>query len=490
MSLDSTLLIASSGLDAVSRQLSLVSQNVANASTPGYAEEALPLSSFGAGGVGSGVRSGPAQIDVDAQLQAATWQAQSGASAAATTNSALSAIDQVAGGTSSSTTIADQLGALENQFSSLEASPSNQPGQRQVVAQAEQLVNAVGQLASAGAAQRQGAQNALVSQVNQLNQNLAGIGTLSAQIAQAQAQGQSTADLEQNRNKQMSAASNLLGIHFVPQGNGGVQAVIGGIVLLLDGTGGSTFKINPAQLSPSAPASAVPGITLGGLDVTAQLGKLGGSIGANLQLRDQALPQMQAELDEFSYALASSFNASGLALFTNGSGNVPTNGGAFTQSNYVGLAQTLQVNPAVVANPALVQQGTGGASSASGSTAVLQSVLQGAFGTLPSASTPAISGLGVSGTITARFAAPASLADFAASIGAAQAQDAATASSDAETEQATATAMQSKLSAQSGVSIDTELSHMIALQNAYSANARVLTTAQSMMQSLLAAVQP
>ena len=488
MSLDSTLLIASSGLDAVSRQLSLVSQNVANASTPGYAEEALPLSSISAAGVGSGVRSGPAQSDVDAQLQAATWQAQSGASAAATTNSALSAIDQVAGGTSSSTTIADQLGALEDQFSSLEASPSSQPGQRQVVAQAEQLVSAVGQLASAGAAQRQGAQDALVSQVDQLNQDLAGIGTLSAQIAQAQAQGQSTADLEQSRNKQMSAASNLLGIHFLPQGNGGMQAVIGGIVLLLDGTAGSTFKINPAQLSPSTPASAVPGITLGGLDVTAQLGKLGGSIGANLQLRDQAMPQMQAELDEFSYTLASSFNANGLKLFTNGSGNVPSRGGTPTQSSYFGLAQTLQVNPAVVANPALVQQGTSGISSASGSTAVLQSVLQGAFGTLQSP--PATSGLGVSGTITARFAAPASLADFAASIGAAQAQDASTASSNATTEQAAATAMQSKLSAQSGVSIDTELSHMIALQNAYSANARVLTTAQSMMQSLLAAVQP
>lgn len=488
MSLDSTLLIASSGLDAVNRQLSLVSQNVANANTPGYAEEALPLSSLGAAGLGTGVRSGPARTDVDAQLQAATWQAQSGASAAATTNSALSAIDQVAGGTGSSTTIADLLGALESQFSSLEASPSSQPGQRQVVSQAEQLANAVGQLASAGATQRQGAQNALVSQINQLNQALAGIGQVSAQIVQAQAKGQSTADLEQSRNEQMSAASNLLGMQFVTQGNGGVQAIIGGIVLPLDGTTNSVFAINPAQLAPNTPTSAVPGITLAGQDVTRQLSALGGSIGANLQLRDGTLPQMQGELDEFSYTLASSFAAQGLSLFTNGSGNVPSRGGATTQSNYIGLAQTLQVNPAVVANPALVQQGTGGMSSASGATTVLQNVLQGTFGTLTSS--PAVSGLGVSGTITARFAAPTSLADFAASIGTAQAQDASAASSNAQTEQATATAMQSKLSAQSGVSIDTELSHMIALQNAYSANAQVLSTAHSMMESLLAAVQP
>ena len=488
MSLDSTLLVASSGLDAVSRQLSLVSQNVANASTPGYAEEALPLSSIGASGVGAGVRSGPAQIDVNAQLQAATWRAQSGASAAATMNSALSAIDQVAGGTGGSTTIADLLGALGDQFSSLEASPSSQPGQRQVVAQAEQLASAVGQIASAGATQRQGAQDALVSQVDQLTQALGSIGQLSAQIVQARALGQSTADIEQSRNSEMSTASGLIGLQFVPQGNGGMQAIIGGIVLPLDGAGGSAFNINPAQLAANTPASAVPGVTLNGQDVTAQLSGLGGSIGANLHLRDQAMPQMQAELDEFSYTLATSFSAQGLALFTDGSGNVPSRSGTYTQSSYVGLAQTLQVNPAVVLNPALVQQGTSGTTSASGSTAVLQGVLKNTFGTLQSP--PATSGLGLSGNITARFAASASLADLASSIGSAQAQDAATASSNAKTEQAAATTMQNKLDAASGVSIDTELSHMIALQNAYSANARILSTAHSMMESLLTAVQP
>ncbi len=492
MSLDSTLLIASSGLAAINRQLSVVSQNVADASTPGYVEESVPLAAAAAGGVSMGVRAGPAQIDVNAQLQAAAWQAQAGASAANTTQAALSAIDQVAGSTGSSNSIADLLGGLQDQLSSLETSPSDQTVQRQVVMAAQQLTGAVNQLAGAGATQRQSAQDTLVSEIGQLDQALNEIGQLSTQIIQAKAAGQSTADLEQTRNQQMSAATNLLGIRFVPQGNGGVQAIAGGIVLSLDGTS-KLFQISSAQLAPGTPASAVPGITLGGQDVTGQLTGLGGSISANVNLRDHVMPQLQAELDEFSHTLASRFETQGLTLFTDGSGTVPTAGGTPVQSGYVGMAQTLQVNPAVSANPTLVQQGTAGGTAPPGSTTLLQNVLTYAFGADSAPGTaqpgPAVSGLGVSGTIQARFGAPSTLAGFASAIGSAQAQDSAAASTAADTEQATATAMQNQLSAASGVSMDTELSHMIALQNAYSANARVIATAQAMWTDLVSAVQ-
>jgi flagellar hook-associated protein 1 FlgK len=47
------------------------------------------------------------------------------------------------------------------------------------------------------------------------------------------------------------------------------------------------------------------------------------------------------------------------------------------------------------------------------------------------------------------------------------------------------TALQQRFNSQSGVNIDTEMSNLIALQNAYAANARVMSTIQSMMQTLL-----
>ena len=47
------------------------------------------------------------------------------------------------------------------------------------------------------------------------------------------------------------------------------------------------------------------------------------------------------------------------------------------------------------------------------------------------------------------------------------------------------TALQQRFNDQSGVNIDTEMSNLITLQNAYGANARVMTTIEQMMQTLL-----
>lgn len=49
-------------------------------------------------------------------------------------------------------------------------------------------------------------------------------------------------------------------------------------------------------------------------------------------------------------------------------------------------------------------------------------------------------------------------------------------------------ALQQRFNDQSGVNIDTEMSNLIALQNAYSANARVMSTVQQMMSILLQSV--
>ena len=72
---------------------------------------------------------------------------------------------------------------------------------------------------------------------------------------------------------------------------------------------------------------------------------------------------------------------------------------------------------------------------------------------------------------------------------AAQSQDSATTTSQLSTEQAVQTTLSTKLSSESGVNMDTEMSNMIQLQNAYGANARVIAAVQSMWTQLLSSVQ-
>jgi len=98
------------------------------------------------------------------------------------------------------------------------------------------------------------------------------------------------------------------------------------------------------------------------------------------------------------------------------------------------------------------------------------------------------SGLGPTGSLNAPYTAPPTLAGIAATLLAAQAQGSATVSTQADTEQAVQTTLAGKLSSESGVNIDAEMSQMIVLQNAYGANARVISTIQTMWTQLLQAV--
>ena len=98
-------------------------------------------------------------------------------------------------------------------------------------------------------------------------------------------------------------------------------------------------------------------------------------------------------------------------------------------------------------------------------------------------------GLGATGTLSVPYAAPATLGDIATALVGAQAAASATATAQLSTEQAVQTTLQGKLTSQSGVNMDTEMSQMIALQNAYGANAKVIAAVQAMYTQLLSAVQ-
>jgi flagellar hook-associated protein 1 len=175
------------------------------------------------------------------------------------------------------------------------------------------------------------------------------------------------------------------------------------------------------------------------------------------------------------------------------------------QSNYVGFASTIQVNDAVHANASLVRDGTpilqangtvipnANTNGLAGFTRIIQNVLNYTFGANASASPSTAwqshtSGLGATGALNAPYIAPSTIGGLASTVLAAQAQESAVTSTQADTEQAVQTTLANKLSTQSGVNMDTEMSHMIQLQNAYGANARIITAVQAMFNQLLQAV--
>jgi flagellar hook-associated protein 1 FlgK len=456
MNLDGALSIATGGLANINRQMALVSQNVANASTPGYSVEVATQQSATADGQGLGVRSGPAIRTIDTALQAEVFSQNATVAGLQTRQNALQALDATQGVPGQSGDLAGLVGNLQDQFSTLLNDPSNQTQQSQVVAAATSLAQGINTLSTAYTAQRQAAQDSIVAEVGTLNTTLNTIGGLSDKIVTLQAIGQSTADLENQRDAAVGSLSQMIDVKTMEQPNGDLL-VITPSGLTLPTRGGAAFSVDDANMGP---ASGAPPIYLRGTDVTNQL--QGGQIGANVTLRDTTLPAYQAALDDFAQTLASGFVGSNLTLFTDPTGVVPP------LSNDFGFSAIIQVSSQVQAVPSMVRDGDAPSQNTNGLagyTDVINKVLNGTFGGTPA------------------------LAQLAASVLAAQAQDSATTTSQLATEQAVQTTLATKLTAQSGVSMDTEMSTMIQLQNAYGANAKVIGAVQAMWAQLLSTVQ-
>ena len=143
MSLNTSLLIASSGLSAVQYELAVASQNVANASTPGYVSEIANVASVEAGGQGSGVAVQLTSRAVNDALQTALLAQNATVAGLGVTNTALAAVSAVQGSTSadtsSSDTLSDDLGNLANGFTALQADPSSSTQQQAILSSASAL---------------------------------------------------------------------------------------------------------------------------------------------------------------------------------------------------------------------------------------------------------------------------------------------------------------------------------------------------------------
>ncbi|WP_158747616.1 flagellar hook-associated protein FlgK [Acidisphaera sp. L21] len=503
MSLDLGLTPASTGLASINRQMAVVSQNVANAGTAGYSRELVANTSLTAGGVGYGVQVGVATRETDAALQKALNQQNAAVAGQQVTSDTLASVDAAQGATAAGNDLASRLGTLTDAFTTLATNPSNQAQQSAVVSAASNLASGIRSQSAAYTAARQSVQDGLVTDVSSLNAAVSNIGKLSDEIIAGKSRGESTADLEAQRDAQEQTAAQIGGLRFIPSGNGDVTAVSGGLIVDTRAQSGP-FKIDSTTLNPG---SSAPQLTLSGTNVTSAIKD--GSLGARLTLRDTTLPQAQAGLDEFAQTLSTRLANQGLSLFTDPSGNLPATGGTPVQAGYIGYSASITVNPSVSATPSLVRDGTNsvadGTGSATaftpnpaggpaGSTTLINRVLLYGFGAQAQSGVnqPPVTttGLGADGSFSLPYNSGGTLASFAANLVGSQAQTAGAAKDALTDSSALQNTLSTKLQDETGVSIDTELSNMVVLQNAYGANAKIITASQSMWTTLLNAVTP
>jgi flagellar hook-associated protein 1 FlgK len=495
MSLDSALLRATSGLRHASRQMALASQNIANAGVEGYTRKQAPGQQIGSGGV----RTLEAQRDVDMALRAQARTAKSDAAALQLRSDTLTPLAELQGNPADGNSLGGLVGALRDSMVSLRATPNDSIAQSQALNDAQDLAIRLNETARAVAQARQATQDGLRSDVDSANGLLRDIGRLDAEVRGELAAGRNGDEARDKRDVAIGRLSSLLDITPV-EGEGGAVTLIlkGGAVLPLDPEG-SPLGLADAVVTPGSyhgePDGTLPGLTLNGRPLTEA--DRGGRIGEGLVLRDTTLARMGAELDTLATTLANRLSEQGLTLFTEENGAAPPAPGS---AGSHGFALRISVSPQVEATPSMLRDGTPGNAAfpqnptgAAGYTDLLDRVLNFAFGDRRSATQPhppiPSGGLGPGGNLSSTFSAPIRLADYASAVTAAQASEAGGAKSRATAAAGVSDRLDSLVQTREGVDVDAEMASMVTLQNAYAANARVMSVVQGMWDALLAAVR-
>ena len=507
MSMDLALSVARSGLRLLDRQMARTADDIANAGTEGHTRKSLEGRALSAAGIGIGVRSGVPTRDVDLALQAAAARAGGDAAAGELRTRLLAMVETAHGRPADGDSVGGLLGALRASVATLREAPEDAIRRAAVVQAAQDFAARVTTVAAAIGAARQEAHDTLRVEAEAANAALAGIGALSWSIRNELAAGRTAADLEDKRDLAIGRLAQSLDLGVIRRGMGEVTLVArGGIVLPQDG---AAFSVAPANVAPGAfhgTAGTLPGLMLNGQDVTRLV--TGGRLAAAAELRDMALPRMQAELDLSAAHVAARFEAQGLRLFTDAAGAVPDVALPYAGSAMVGLAGVIRVNPAVIASPALVRDGTHAvaatpagpgafvpnvAGGPAGFAVLLDRLLDFTFGpeAAPGNAQPPIpnGGLGPDGTLVSTLSGLRTLEAHAAALVATQSTARVAAEEGHGRAVALREALGTRLQQRSGVDVDREVAAMVELQNAYTINARVVATVQAMWDALLGSVR-
>ncbi len=391
---------ALSGLRVSQQQINVISDNIANASTPGYSRKILPQSLLAVEGVSIGVRSESIIRQVDINLERNLWTQISSVSQLDVKKSYLERIEQFHGPPDSELSIAAELADLQDSFAALAEVPEDAQRQSIVVNQAVDLTNKINDLADLIQTSRNDAQDDIEVAIDRANDLLIQIAEINAEITQRTAFNETTAALEDQRDEAVKELSGLIDISFFIRGDGAMVVQTNrGVELASDIPQRLTFRpeaLGPANLYPDGAAGVFVGDPLtepaSAIEITQQAP--GGEIGGLLELRDEIFPKQRAQLDEFAHKLAIRFEAQGLRLFTDGTGAIPLDTAPTPEVvppavpapavpvEYIGFSSEITVNQDILNDNKLVQQGTANTDIPvqDGSNEVIRRVLEFAFG--------------------------------------------------------------------------------------------------------------
>lgn len=465
MSLTSALGVAASGMSTSSRWAETVSNNIANAGNAGYARRDLTMTTDPSGTPRASVITRAVDSSLDAMYRGEVSRTATQDAVA----TGLSPYTAVLGDSESSSTVLTRLTDFQNALDLLAVAPADSAQQRTTVTAAKDLaltLNRAGEALSDTIADNAGG---ITADVGAINASLSRLLALNERVS---VEGEARLALDDQIGAELDALAELTDFTMRTDTQGRVELFTTGGTQLLSGTSAETLQFDAGSGT----------LTVGEIDITpGRAGSRGiadGALAGRIALHNDTLPEMQAQLDEVARALIEGMAEADPSVPAGAPGLFTDAGAALDDPFAPGLASRIAVNEALRPETGgaywRIRDGIGATTEgAAGDNSLAQ-----AFGAALSAPT--------SFDETAGLGGRDSLPDYIASVIASQNTTRARAESAASELAAGAVAVQSSRMAFSGVSIDDELQQLAAIQQSYAANAKVLTVASEMIDTLLA----
>jgi len=472
--------IARSALLTHQTALQTISQNIANAQTPGYSRQEAVLEAntpvrLSYGNVGTGVHVENIIRKRDILLDDGYRTAEGQAGEAELKQSQLSQMEGIFG----EPTDAGMSNALDQfwgAWSDLAANPSSTTSRAVVQQRGAQVAQLFNDYDTQLTQQRTSSLDRLSSSVAQINALSKQVAELNTQIVTSESGGVSANDLRDQRDLVLDQLANVAGTRSINQPDGSVTVIIGNSTLV----DGSTARPLSIQLETPNPMPAViPSdipvrIRLG--DSPDRLAPLGGELRAITDYVNTEIPGIRGRLDAMASSLVTAVNAAHTAGYTFSGTTIPgTAAGNFYDAGTVlnpVRASTIKLDAAIAADSSKIAA-SGNANAPTDNTAAL-----------------ALSALRTTGT-TVSYTAPSgatetgSFLDFFRKTVTSLGLDSKSASDDATVYRALADQADTRRQSVSGVNTDEELVNMLKVQQSYTAATKLIKTADEMLQTLL-----
>jgi flagellar hook-associated protein 1 len=313
MSLSQALATAVTGLRATQVGLSLVSNNVANAETPGYLRKTPVLSAVATGGV----QVAEINRELDQYIQRQLRSESSGSGYADLRAQFYSRLQSIYGVPGSAPALETMLSDFTSAVQALTTSPESGAARGAVLNAAQALTQQLRTSSDAIQGLRSDAEQGIGDAVQRANEAIQRIAQINRQIGVSH--DASTAGLMDERDRYIDELSQLMDITVVPGDNNqvavytgsGIQlASVTAAVLSFDGRSSlnamSRWDADPSERSVGS--IVVTGTNGFSVDLIANHALRSGQLQAYIEMRDQTLVQAQAQLDQLAAGLARSLS--------------------------------------------------------------------------------------------------------------------------------------------------------------------------------------